>query len=120
MIQGIGTDIIEIYRVKKAIISNAFKKKCFTELELELIEKKGYITAATNFAAKEAVAKAFGEGFRNFKLKDIEILRRKNGKPYIILHNNAEKIYLEKGIKNIDVSLSHCNDYAVAFVIIEN
>jgi len=115
MINGIGTDIIEISRIKSAISKEKFLKKVYTDKEIELIKKQGVSTAAVNFAAKEAVAKAFGTGFRGFGLKDIEILRNNLGCPYVVLHGVAKDL---TGGKNINISLSHCKEYAVAFVIL--
>ena len=102
----IGTDIVEIARVEKAIKKINFLEKIFTEEEINLINKKGTSTAACNFAGKEAVAKALGTGFRKISPKDIEILRKENGEPYV------------KNREDIKISLSHCKEYAIAMVII--
>ncbi len=78
MIFGIGTDIIEIKRIKKAIArSPRFIERLFTEQELEYYKKKDMKAQhiAGGFSAKEAVLKALGTGLRGFKWKDIEILR---------------------------------------------
>ena len=75
-IYGIGTDIIEISRIEKAINQTSlFKRKVYTEKEIEHIEKKRhpYASYAGRFAAKEAVSKAFGTGVHGFSLGDIEI-----------------------------------------------
>ncbi len=121
MIIGIGTDIIEIDRVKKAVSrSNGFLEKAFTEKEIEYFRSKNLSanTIAGNFAAKEAVSKALGSGFRKFGLKDIEVLRDDLGKPIV---NLSEKIYEIIGKRNfkIYVSISHSNDNAIAYSIME-
>ncbi|MCL1994920.1 MAG: holo-ACP synthase [Defluviitaleaceae bacterium] len=110
----IGTDIIEIKRVKKAIARPRFLRKYFTQKEMELIEKKGEKTAAANFAGKEAVAKALGSGFGFIAPKDIEILRDNNGTPVVNLNPRLQVDC------NIQISLSHCREYAVAMVLIED
>lgn len=102
----IGTDIIEINRVEKAIKSESFLKQIFTEKEIDLIKKRGSSTAAVNFAGKEAVVKAMGVGFKKISPKEIEILRKDTGEPFV------------EGRENIKISLSHCSEYAVAMVII--
>ncbi|WP_058486264.1 holo-ACP synthase [Defluviitalea phaphyphila] len=122
MIIGIGTDIIEIKRIEEAIKKNSrFIKKCFTEKERILFkEKKNKIqTIAATFAAKEAVAKALGTGFRNFEFYDIEILRDKKGKPLVFLYRNAKEILKKFKRPQVLVSISHCKDYAIAYAVIE-
>ncbi|MCL1925131.1 MAG: holo-ACP synthase [Defluviitaleaceae bacterium] len=103
----IGTDIIEINRIANAIKKEHFLNKIYTEQEIKLIKQKGVNTAAVNFAGKEAVAKALGSGFVGITPKDIEILRKPSGEPYIV------------GMENIKISLSHSKEYAIAMVIIE-
>ena len=78
MIIGIGTDIIEIERIETAVKrTKNFMNKMFTENEIKIFESRGFRSEviAGNFAAKEAVSKAVGTGFRDFGVKDIEILR---------------------------------------------
>ncbi|MCL1935184.1 MAG: holo-ACP synthase [Defluviitaleaceae bacterium] len=112
----IGTDIIEIKRIAKAIEKPKFLQKYYTENEINLIKKRGTKVAATNFAGKEAVSKAFGTGFLNFGPIDIEILRAKSGEPFVVLHKNAKQIFYDK-YKFINISLSNSKDYALAMVI---
>lgn len=121
MIIGIGTDIIEISRIEKAINrTNGFLSKLFTEREIEYfnIRNLSVNVIAGNFAAKEAVSKALGTGFRNFGLKDIEILRDRLGKPFVILN---EKIFEILGKRNfiIHISISHSNFNAIAYAVME-
>jgi len=71
---------------------------------------------AANFAGKEAFIKAVG---RVFKWKEIEILRKENGEPYIILSGQARKLLEERGLRKAFISLSHDGEYAIAFVILE-
>lgn len=114
-----GTDIIEISRIKKSIdeLGESFKHKVFTENEIEYCESKGeqkYQHYAARFAAKEAAFKAISEFLDDkYELcwKDYEVINDKNGRPYI----NINTI---KKIENIDISLSHCKQYATANVVI--
>ena len=117
MVLGIGTDIIEIDRIKEAIKRENFMLKCFTEEEILRFPIKKVESIAGNFAAKESVSKALGTGFVKFDLKDIEILRDDRGKPFVNLYNNAKNEAANKNIKHIEVSISHCEKYAVAFVV---
>lgn len=118
MIIGIGTDIIEISRVKKACEKQRFKEKCYTENEIVCIGSRTE-SLAGNFAVKEAVSKALGTGFRGFCLRDVECLRDELGKPYVVLHGGALERFENIGGKNILVSISHSKSDAIAFVIIE-
>ncbi|MCT4595824.1 MAG: holo-ACP synthase [Anaeromicrobium sp.] len=120
MIKGIGIDIIEIYRIEEAIKRNKrFIERIFTQREIEYFQKVNYNTntIAGNFAAKEAIMKVLGTGLRNFKLKDIEVVRNELGKPEVILYNNAQRIKEQLGISNIIISISHSKKYAVANAI---
>lgn len=109
---GIGTDIIEIRRIEKALEREGFKEKVFTKLELEELKNKRIESYAGKFSAKEAVSKALGTGVRGFSLLDIEILNNKLGKP---------EAYFKKEMENsirIEISISHCKEYATATAIV--
>lgn len=120
MIKGTGVDIVEISRIERAINRHdGFFRRVYTVRELEncMAEKTRTPSLAARFAAKEAVSKALGTGIGKIKWTDIEILNHESGKPIIILHGNAKKIMLELSISNIELSLSHSREYAVAFAI---
>ncbi|MEG0566161.1 MAG: holo-ACP synthase, partial [Hungatella sp.] len=74
---------------------------------------------AGNFAVKEAVAKAFGTGFRTFMPIDIETLRDELGKPYVVLHGEAKTQAGKMGIGQIHTSISNTKEYAFGFAIAE-
>ena len=121
MIIGVGTDIIEIQRVNGVIERNKrFLEKTFTGLEIEMFKAKAMKveTIAGNFAAKEAISKAVGSGFRDFSFKDIEVLRDELGKPIV---NLSEKVINKIGSENIKInlSISHNKSSAIAFAILE-
>lgn len=119
MITGIGTDLVEIARVQKAIGRSSFLKKVYTEQEQELIKKRS-VRAAGNFAAKEAVAKAFGCGFSGISPIEIEVLRKESGLPYVVLHGRAKKKAEELGIDNIFISITDTEEYAQCYAVCEN
>ena len=119
MIKGIGTDLIEIKRIKKACGKQSFLVRCFTDKELDLIGTD-YDKAAGNFAVKEAVAKVLGTGFSGIRPIEIEVLRDEKGKPFVCLSGGAEKIAGELGIKRIHVSITDTEEYAAAFAIGES
>ena len=116
---GIGTDILHIDRIQNAVQNpqDPWIKGIFTEGEQTIIRKKerplyGY---ATRFAGKEAVFKALGADAEHFRLRDIEILERETGQPYVVLHGMAAKLAEDRGIGEILLSLSFEYEYAVAF-----
>lgn len=122
LIVGVGIDIVEIRRIKNAIERNdKFLEKIFTTSEIEYLKSRNlrpeYI--AGRFAAKEAVAKALGTGFRGFDFKDIEIERTTLGKPIVSLKGKAKLIAKKEGQFNIHLSISHGEDSAVAYAILE-
>ena len=122
MIIGVGTDIVEIRRIKNAMDANSrFLEKIFTTTELEYLTSRNLRAeyVAGRFAAKEAVAKALGTGFRGFDFKDIEIDRTTLGKPIVILKGKAKLIAKKEGKYNIHLSISHGLDSAVAYAIFE-
>lgn len=118
MIIGIGTDIIEILRIEKAVASKRFLDRFFTESENEYLKNKNIESYAGYFCAKEAAVKALGTGFTGFKFKDIEVIKL-NNVPYIRLHGEAFNIAQNKGIEKIHLSISHCKDYATAVAVAE-
>lgn len=122
MIIGIGTDIIEIDRMKKAVQTRPkMVERVFTRAEIDYCQSIGnfFTSLAARFAAKEAMAKALGTGFRDFKWQDIEVTNDSLGKPGINIYGNALEKAKELGVSRIQVSLSHCHDYAVAMVVLE-
>ena len=116
MIIGIGTDIIEIERIKKACSREAFLLRSFTMPEREFIAGRAE-KAAGNFAVKEAVSKVMGTGFRGISLNEIEVLRDSLVKPYIRLYGRASERALNMGIEKWHVSISNTKTLAIAYVI---
>jgi holo-[acyl-carrier protein] synthase len=124
MIFGIGTDIVEVSRIQKAVEGTpGFADKIFTEAEQNYCEarKAGkYQSYAARYAAKEAFFKALGTGYRyGMRFREIEIINNSLGKPEIRLHGKAKTLVSEQKIIRIHLSLSHLREMAVAFVILE-
>lgn len=118
MIIGIGNDIIEIERVRKACESEHFLERCFTSEEIRRF--KDYPQSlAGNYAAKEAVVKAMGTGFRKFYPGEIEVVRDEMGKPVVSFYGEAKQLYEKLGGPNVFVTISHCNEYAMATCVME-
>ena len=117
-----GTDIIEIDRIKDAIEKEGFKKRVYTEKEIEYCESKNvqkYQSYSGRFAAKEAIFKALSiliEDKYKIKWTDFEIINDEEVKPNVQINTDI----IDKSlIKNIDISISHCKEYATAVCIIE-
>lgn len=117
-----GTDIIEIARIKDAIEKEGFKERVYTGKEIEYCESKNiqkYQSYSGRFAAKEAIFKALStliEDKYKIKWTDFEIINDKEGKPNVQINTDIIDKLL---IKNIDISISHCKEYATAVCIIE-
>ena len=116
-----GTDIIEINRIKDGIenLGDKFLNKIYTEKEIDYCESKGnqkFQHYAGRFAAKEATFKAISD-YLDSKYEilwtDIEVLNDSNSRPKVNL-----KVELEN-IENIDISISHCKEYATAMVTVQ-
>lgn len=116
-----GTDIIEISRIEKAIKKENydFIKRIYTDKEIEYCESKNdnkYEHYAARFAAKEAVFKAISSLLDNkydINWKNIEVLNTEDLKPIVKFVD-----FDMSTIKNIDISLSHCKEYAIAMVTV--
>lgn len=120
-----GTDIIEISRIRKSIeeMGDKFIGKIFTIKEIQYCESKKaqkYQHYAARFAAKEAVFKAISTYLDDkyfISWQDIEIINNKAGRPEINIKKSIDGLSIEN-IESMDISLSHCKEYAVANVTI--
>lgn len=113
-----GTDIIEIERIKKSIenMGDKFLNTIFTENEITYCEARKmqkYQSYAARFAAKEAAFKAVGEYMDKSEINwtTFEVEKNNTGKPVLKVNGKIE------GLENIDISISHCKEYAVANVV---
>lgn len=121
MIQGVGTDIIEVKRIEESVkrFGQRFLDRVFTLQEQEycLYHRDASRHFAGRFAAKEAIVKALGTGFRNgISWQDIEIVNDVQGKPVVHLSSKLSQNF--EGVQ-IHLSISHGRDYATAFAICE-
>ena len=123
-IYGIGTDIVNINRIRNSLKNKKFINRIFNEKEISKCKKinNSINCYAKRFAAKEAFSKALGTGISNgINFNEIVILNKKSGKPYINIIGQTKKI-LEQKFKRkkskISLSLTDEKKYAVAFVTI--
>lgn len=120
-IVGIGVDVVDMKRMKKALASwgPSLKKKIFTEKEIRYCEsrKNSQQHFAARFAAKEAVSKAMATGWSGeFRWKDVEVVNERSGAPKLVLYG---KVASSLAKNRIHLSLSHTETTVIAFVIIE-
>ncbi|RLL42136.1 holo-ACP synthase [Oceanobacillus piezotolerans] len=117
MIKGIGIDIIELQRIQQTMERNPkFVERILTEKErsrfLQLKTSRRKIEyLAGRFAAKEAVAKAYGTGIGALSFQDIEVLSNPEGAPEASIKGDL--------INKLHLSITHSKDYAVAQAIME-
>ena len=124
MIYGVGTDLVNIDRVKKILSKNrdGFVKRVLSEHEQALFTNKADSAAycAKRFAAKEAFAKALGTGIgRVVSFQDLTIRNNENGKPHFIPSEKLRLYLVDKKIKRAHLSISDESQNAIAFVVIE-
>lgn len=122
MIQGLGTDIIEVKRIEASIarFGKRFLDRLFSPEEQAycLSHRDAARHFAGRFAAKEAIAKALGSGFGGaLSWSDVKIINDGHGKPEVILSPQ-----LKRSLGNLEVlvSISHSRDYATAFAICQD
>ncbi|EML2225759.1 holo-ACP synthase [Klebsiella aerogenes] len=119
----IGTDIVEVARIEKAIANDksGFLHRVFTDNEIKDIgiTAINYERVSGFWAAKESLVKAIGYGFSHgIRFHDIEVVHDENGKPEFLLSGRVKYILNEQKIMNISLSISHCRTYAIAATII--
>jgi holo-[acyl-carrier protein] synthase len=123
MIFGLGTDIVEIERIRQKLEKNPdLIKFIFSIEEIDYCskQKKPEMHYAARFAVKEAFLKAFGVTFiGNHSLSEISVSRTEHGKPYITLNGRSLKTFQGAQLSQIHVSISHTDTFAVASVVIE-
>jgi len=124
MIYGVGTDLVDIERVKKILSKNrdGFIKRVLSEHEQALFANKAESAAycAKRFAAKEAFAKALGTGIGGVvSFQDLTIRNNEDGKPYFIPSEKLRQYLVEKNIKQAHLSISDESQSAIAFVVME-
>jgi len=122
LIAGVGTDIVEVGRLERALAHHGERlaRRVLAAPEREAFRAAGGTAAflARRFAAKEAAAKALGTGVgRGVTLRDLEVCHDAWGKPGLRLHRQAEARAASLGVARVELSLSDERAYAVAFVV---
>lgn len=123
MVRGVGTDIVEIDRLRRLAtrFPGRFLKKVFTTGELAYCSQRRdpFPCYAARFAAKEAVLKALGTGLaQGYNWQEVEVVARAGRAPHISLHGKVAVMAMEKGISKVLLSLSHDQTRALAFALV--
>jgi len=115
---AVGTDIVEIERVKASLerFGQRFLDRVYTEAEQAYCRRRPPQLAG-RFAAKEAISKALGTGIRRIHWRNIEILPNRAGAPRVTLHGRARARFESMGLQVMEVSISHSRDNAIAVAI---
>lgn len=115
----VGVDIVELARIERAVQRHGhrFLRRVYTEAELAYC-RGGVARLAARWAAKEAISKALGTGWRGIEWQELEVVREPSGQPAVVLHGRAQAIAEKLGLQQWALSLSHSQEYAVAFVIV--
>ena len=124
MILGTGIDIIEVARIASSFekFGERFVNRILLPDEIAYcqLHKNPPPFIAVRFAAKEAISKAFGTGIgASLGWQDMEIRRKESGEPFVVLHGRGRELVDARGAKQVLVSLSHTEHYAVATAILE-
>ncbi|MHB9002786.1 MAG: holo-ACP synthase [Coriobacteriia bacterium] len=120
MIRGLGVDIVEIDRMREALARHPqMRERVFSDGERAYCDarNKPEIHYAMRFAAKEAVLKALGTGFRGMRFRDVEVTRDEHGRPVPHLHGRAAQVAAERGVVELHLSLSFTHTTAVASAV---
>lgn len=117
-LKAIGVDIVENQRIKTLLdkAGQRFLNRVYTAAELAYCQER-IPSLAARWAAKEAMSKAFGTGIGDMTFQEIEVVNDNRGKPSLVLHGSALSLAQEMGFAHIALSLSHTEQYAVAFVV---
>jgi holo-[acyl-carrier protein] synthase len=124
VVVGIGVDIVEVERIRRALEgSGAMVRRVFTEEEIQYCteRKNRFQHFAGRFAAKEAALKALGTGWQEgIRWKDVEVVAGELGAPQIRLSGKARERFEKIGADRAHVTITHAEAYAVSVVLLES
>ena len=122
-VYGIGIDLVETKRIAKLIETHGerFLHRCFTQAEIDYCRSHANANQsfAARWAAKEAVAKAFGTGIgAELALTELEVIKLPSGQPAIQLHAGSLSFANMLGVTAVKISLTHTQDHAAAYAMV--
>lgn len=117
----VGIDLVSVPRLERLLDDHeAARREVFTERELDYCQGKRRSSEhlAARFAAKEAALKALGTGMaRGARWLDVEVVRERSGRPTLELHGHVAARARQRGLRELELSLSHTAGFAVASVV---
>jgi holo-[acyl-carrier protein] synthase len=124
MILGIGVDLVEVARIRRAVerYGSRFARRVFTDAEAAYCRRCAHPEQrfATRFAAKEAALKALGVGWnKGLQFVDVEVRNDPLGAPSVGFSGKALELSRRLGVRRVHVSLTHHRDFAIAQVVLE-
>lgn len=125
MLLGIGVDIVEVAKVADSIreYGNPYLEKLFTPREIEYCESAAIPLQryAGRIAVKEAAMKALSTGWgQGVEWLDFEVMNEPSGQPTLQVYGTGARLFEERGISKIFVSISHIPEFAIALVVLES
>ncbi len=119
-IVGIGTDIVECLRIARMIEQHGelFLTRVYTDQEIRYCQGRKRATEhfAGRWAAKEAVLKCLGTGWRRgLNWTDVEVKNDASGMPRVTLRGAVKELADRLGVGTIHLAVSHCRAYATAY-----
>ena len=119
---GIGTDITECLRIARMIERHGelFINRVYTPEEINYCQSRKQATQhfAGRWAAKEALLKAIGTGWRRgITWRDMEIRNEPSGRPVVAVRGGAKDVVEQLGVTKLLVSISHCRTHATAYAV---
>jgi holo-[acyl-carrier protein] synthase len=121
-IVGLGTDIVECVRIRKMIEDHGelFLQRVYTDKEIRYCQSRRQAAEhfAGRWAAKEAVLKALGTGWRRgISWRDVEIRNDPSGQPKVAVRGEAKEIARRMRLQDILITISHCRQFATAYAV---
>ena len=121
---GLGMDIVEVARIAASMakLGDAFVERLLLPEEIAYCRshKDPAPFVAARFAAKEAIAKAFGTGIgAELSWHDMEIRRKESGEPYVVLHGRGQALLTARRARTLHLTLTHTAQSAAATAILE-
>ncbi len=117
MIAGIGTDLVEIYRIEEMILRGRHLSRIFTTTELAYAKRQNNATTlAGNFVVKKPFPKYLEPAFFGVEPYEIEVLRNESGAPYVKLYGKAKEIAKDKQVSRIHVSITNTREFCTSFL----
>jgi holo-[acyl-carrier protein] synthase len=121
---GIGVDLVECARIQHSMdrFGDRFLHRVFTDGEIEYSMSMKFPARhlAARFAAKEAVAKAFGTGIgKAMGWRNLDVRKKPSGEPFLVFSGPAQELAAKRGVTSALVTLSHTEHHAMASVVLE-